>query len=161
MERNGAEIARPEAAAVMGKGEFNLLDGWHTTHFLINGVIIAFVGQLRHGIQFFGGKGQCRRILHQILFSVLLHHGMTAYMILLLQLKAAGTGIGLFILRNLIVRGAGDGIFRQRIGKRAQITGAPNIPHCRGVLSSCHTVGNLGDRVLPHAVDEKICAAFR
>ena len=82
-------------------------------------------------------------------------------MVLLLQLKAAGTGVGLFILRYLIEGGAGDGVFRQGVGKGAKIAGSADIPHSGRVFPSRHAGGNFGHLVLAHAVDEKVRAAFR
>ena len=82
----------------MGKGKFDLFNGGNAAHFLIDGVVVTLVGQLRHSVQFLGGKGQSGRVLHQVPLPVLLHHGPAGHMVLLLQLKAAGTGVGLFIL---------------------------------------------------------------
>lgn len=75
MERDGAEIAGAKAAAVVGKGKFDLFNGGNAAHFLIDGVVVTLVGQLRHSVQFLGGKGQSGRVLHQVPLPVLLHHG--------------------------------------------------------------------------------------
>ena len=161
MERDGAEIAGAKAAAVMGKGKFDLFNGGNAAHFLIDGVVVTLVGQLRHSVQFLGGKGQSGRVLHQVPLPVLLHHGPAGHMVLLLQLKAAGTGVGLFILRYLIEGGAGNGVFRQGVGKGAKIAGAADIPHSGRVFPSRHAGGNFGHLVLAHAVDEKVRAGIR
>ena len=161
MERDRAEIAGAKAAAVVGKGKFDLFNGGNAAHFLIDGVVVTLVGQFRHSVQFLGGKGQSGRILHQVPLPVLLHHGPAGHMVLLLQLKAAGTGVGLFILRYLIEGGAGDGVFRQGVGKGAKIAGSADIPHSGRVFPSRHAGGNFGHLVLAHAVDEKVRAGIR
>ena len=161
VEGDGAEIAGAEAPPVMGEGKLHLFYGGHAALLFVAGVIPPFIGQLRHRIQLRRFQRQRRRGLHQVLLPVLLHDGPPRHMVLLLQLQAAGTGMGLFILRNLIEGGAGNGIFGQRGGKGAKITGPPDIPHPGGMLPPFHAVGYFGDGMLPHAVNQQIRAAFR
>ena len=160
MERDGAEIAGPKAAPVVGQGKFHLPDGGNAARGFVGGVIVPLVGQLSDGVQFLSGKGQRRRILHQQPLSVLLHHGAPGDMVLLLQLDAAGAGIGLFILRDLIEGGTGDRRIRKRLLQPAEIAGPPDIVHGGGVLPGGHPRGDLGQRMLPHAEAEQVGARF-
>ena len=144
----------------MGKGKFYLLDGGNTAYFLIDGMIVALVGQLCHRIQFFGGQRQSRRVLHQVLLPMLLHHSPAGHVILLFQLEAASAGISLFILRYFIEGSTGDGIFRQGGRKGAKIAGAADILHSGRVFSPGHAGGNFGHLVLAHPINQKIRTAF-
>ena len=93
VEGQGAEVARPEAAPVVGHGEAHLLDGRHAPHLVIHGVGFPDVGQLGHEVQFGSGERHGRRIDHQQPVAVALEDGLSPDGVVLLILDLVGLGI--------------------------------------------------------------------
>ena len=65
VEGQGAEVAGPEAAPVVGDGEANLLNGGHAPHAVVHGVGLPHIGELGHPVHLLGGEGHGRGIDQQ------------------------------------------------------------------------------------------------
>ena len=57
VEGQGAEIARPEAAPVVGDGEAHLLNGGYAAHVVVHGVGLPHIGELGHPVHLRCGEG--------------------------------------------------------------------------------------------------------
>ena len=157
MQLNGAEIASAKAAAILNNGKLYFLNGRNTPQRFIAGVIAAGKGQFVHFVQFLTAQGHRRKILHQILFALLLHHDLAAHTVLIVHLNAAGLGIGHFILAHFAVAGA----FHISIGqviKIREIAGSLHIGNAAGRLTVCQPPGDLTGLMLAHAKADDVCA---
>ena len=106
MEGQGAEVARPEAPAVVGHRKAYLLDGGHAAHRVIHGVGFPHVGQLRHKVQLRRGQRHGGRGDHQQARSVALEDGAAPDRIVLLILNLVGLRIGALVAAHLFKRRA-------------------------------------------------------
>ena len=156
VEGQGAEVARPEAAPVVGHGEAHLLDGRHAPHLVIHGVGFPDVGQLGHEVQFGSGERHGRRIDHQQPVAVALEDGLSPDGVVLLILDLVGLGIRPLI-RGYRLKGRALHLW---IGTRRRIFGNKggslyicNLPDGR---SGGQTGRNFPGGALSHAVDQQI-----
>ena len=113
MERQRAEVARAEAAAVVDDGELYLLNGRHAAYSLIRRVIIAHIRQRVNVIHLLGGQRLCGRILHENALAVPLENGLAAHGILLVVLDFDRTGVVRLAGADILVRGTFDRIILQ------------------------------------------------
>ena len=86
---------------------------------------------------------------------MLLDDSPSCYMVLLVDLDLAGSGIGLLIRPHLVKRSAGDRIGRQ-FKLAAKITGASDIPKGGNILPGGKPPGDFLRLMLPHAKGEQI-----
>ena len=127
VEGQGAEVAGPKAAPVVGDGEADLLDGGHAAHVVVHGVGLPHIGQLGHPVQFFRGQGIGGGIDDEELPPVLLDDGLAHGGVVLLILDHIGLGIGPLGGGHLLKRGhlhPGVGTHAGVVGGHA---GAPHV----------------------------------
>ena len=86
VQRQGAEIARTEAAAVVDDGKLHLFDGVDAALRLVIRVVPADIGQCKDVVKLFALKRMHGRILHQKAAAVLLNQSMSAHKVLLVLL---------------------------------------------------------------------------
>ena len=98
VERDGAEVTKSKAAAVVGYRELHLLDSRDSSLLLIHRVVHAHVGQLIGVVKLRLGNASLRRILHQHLIAVALDYRPAVHLVLLIVLLTAG-----FRVRPLVV----------------------------------------------------------
>ena len=114
MERERAEVARAEAAAVVDDGELHLLNGGHAAQRLIRRVIGAHIGQGVDVVHLRGGQRQGGRVLDEHAPAVALQERPAAHMVLLVVLQLDRAGIGGFAGAYVLVGRALDRVFDVR-----------------------------------------------
>ena len=156
VEGQGAEVAGPEAAPVVGDGEADLLDGGHAAHVVIHGVGLPHIGQLGHPVQFLGGQGIGGGIDDEKALAVPLDDGLAHGGVVLLILHHIGLGIGPFGGGHLFKGGnlhPGIGAHPGVVGGHA---GAPHVGDLAHRGAGVQPGGDVQGGRLPHAIGEDI-----
>ena len=86
MERQRAEVARAEAAAVVDDGELHLLNSGHAAERFVGRMISSHIRQRINVVHLFGGQRLCGRVLHKDALAVPLEDGLAAHRILFVVL---------------------------------------------------------------------------
>ena len=156
VERQGAEPARPEAAAVVDDREADLLDGGHAALAVVDRVRLADVGQLRHGVQLGGREGHGRGREDQAAVPVGLDHGAAPDGVVLVVLHQVRLGVGALVPRHRLERRDQDR--REAAGVRAvrREGRAADVRERLHRLPRGETAGDLPHGPLAHAVDEQV-----
>ena len=151
VEGDGAEVAAPEAAAVVGDGEFHLLNPRHAAQRVVARVPSAHIGQGVDPVELLGREGAHRRVLDEHLLPVPLEDDFPGDLILLVHLDAGRLAVGGLI-------GADLGKIRalhpaeRRFGRRAEVAGPPDVPQGGNLLPRRQAVYDLGGLQFPHPV---------
>ena len=112
MERQRAEVARAEAAAVVDDGELHLLNGGHAAERFVGRMVSSHIRQRINVVHLLGGQRLRGRILHKDTLAVPLEDGLAAHSILLVVLDFDRTGIVRLAGADLLIRGTFDRIER-------------------------------------------------
>ena len=156
VEGQGAEVARPEAAPVMGDREAHLLDGRDAPHLVVHRVGLPDIGQLGHPVHLRRGQGGGGGIDDEEPVPVLLEDGPAHHCVMLQILRHVGPGIGGLVGGHLLK----GGDFHLGIGAHAGMagghTGAPHV----GDLLHRGAGGEAGQDLhrgpLPHAIGQDV-----
>ena len=106
VERERAEVAAAEAAAVVRDREAHLLDGGDAAVLCVHGMPGAHIGERVHPIQLLALERGHGRVLHQHLVAVVLEDRLAVDGVLVAVLDAVGVGIGAFVgLQRIVVIG--------------------------------------------------------
>ena len=119
VEGQGAEVARPEAAPVMGDREAHLLDGRDAPHLVVHRVGLPDIGQLGHSVHLRCGQGGGRGIDNQESISVLLKDRFADHCVVFQIFCHVGPGIGGLVGSHLFK----GGDLQLRIGAHAWVAG--------------------------------------
>ena len=112
MERQRAEVARAEAAAVVDDGELYLLNGGYAAECLIRRMIITHVRQRVNMVHLLRGQRLCGRVLHKDALAVPLENRLAAHGILFVVLDFDRTGVVRLAGADILVRRTFDRIER-------------------------------------------------
>ena len=151
VEGQGAEVAAPEAAAVVGDGEFHLLNPRHAAQRVVARVPSAHIGQGVDPVELLGREGAHRRVLDEHLLPMPLEDDFPGDLILLVHLDAGRLAVGGLV-------GADLGKIRalhpaeRRFGRRAEVAGPPDVPQGGNLLPRRQAVYDLGGLQFPHPV---------
>ena len=156
VEGQGAEIARPEAAPVVGDGEAHLLNGGNAPHLVIHGVGLPDIGQLGHPVHLRRGQGGGGGIDDEEAVSVLLEDGFAYHRVVLQILGHIGPGIGGLVGGHLLKGGDLHLGIDALAGVAGGHTGAPHV----GDLLHRGAGGEAGQDLhrgpLPHAIGQDV-----
>ena len=156
VEGQGAEVAGPEAAPVVGDGEAHLLNGGHAPHVVVHGVGLPHIGELGHPVHLRCGEGHGRGIDQQQVPAVALEDGLAHEGVVLVILDHVGPGVVLLAGGHLLERGN----LHLGVGAHTRVpNGHAGAPHV-GDLLHRSAGGQSGDDLhrglLPHAVGEDV-----
>ena len=110
MERERAEVARAEAAAVVDDGELHLLNGRYAAERFVGRMISSHVRQRVNMVHLLRGQRLCGRVLHKDALAVPLENRLAAYGILFVVLDFDRTGVVRLAGADILVRGTFDRI---------------------------------------------------
>ena len=161
VERDGAEVAPAETAAVVHKRKLHFLDGRHTALGRIAGMPGAHIGKLIHSVELRAVKRESRRVLHQKQLSVLLQQPFAAHGVLFILLFPAGDGVLPLGSAHLLIARAIHGRAGLILRGGDEITGAANVAQRGNRLPRCQPIGDLHRLALSHAEGEKIRTGFQ
>lgn len=157
MEGDGTEVAVAKAATVLDDGKFHLFDSIHSAHCLIGRVIGAGEGQVEHLVQLLAGEGRHRRVLHQVQgVGLFLNDGLAVDGVLPFGLNLVGFCIAFLVFGNLVEGGTADAVLRDFF-LTAQVTAAAQVSDGFQCFSMAQALGQLGDDLFPHAVQQQVC----
>ena len=161
MEGQGAEVARAEAAAVVGHGEAHLLDAGDTAVLLVGGVVGAGVGQGVDRVQLLTLQGRHGGILDEELVIVDLADGLAVNGVLVFILHPEGLGVlPLIGLEVIVVEGGGHGeVDLILLLGLAEVAGAPHVADLANGHALIQKLGDAAEDVLSHAVGQNVGAA--
>ena len=159
MRHNGTKMTAAEAASLADETELDLSDGGHASHLVIGGVPCIAIRQLVNFIKLFRRQRKSRRILHYADLLILLDESSPAQRILFQVFEAKGLGKLPFVPRNRFIRRKLQ-VVPYIVAVRHAIACAAHILHILDRNACMKLCRNLDDLPLPHAIDEKICAAF-
>ena len=163
MIRQGTEVARAEAAAVVHEGKLHLFEPRHTAECFIRRMILPHIRQLVNPVERFTVEQRHRRVLHHDHTTVPLNHRFAAHRILLVLLNAAGQSVLLFPFRrrraDLFQRralGTGTGRILPDRHRRHR---AAHVGYVFHRFAGRKPAGDFGVLLLPHAEHQDIRAA--
>ena len=160
VEGERAEVAAAKAAAVVGDGEFYLLNARNASRCLVGGVVVAHIGQGVNVIQLLALKRGHGGILHQELAVVHLADGATVDGVLVLILHAEGLGVGsLAFLQLVIVKGGRHGEVDQLLGL-CEVDRSAHVADLANGHASVEQTGDAKKDILAHAVGQEVGAAI-
>ena len=152
MERERAEVARAEAAAVVDDGELHLLNGRYAAERLIRRMIVTHVRQRVNMVHLLSGQRLRGRVLHEDALAVPLENRLAAHGILFVVLDFDRTGVVRLAGADILVRGTFDRIILQIVRIMHHIgRAADSLARIRALFAVLEVVRQLNDRVLAHA----------
>ena len=152
MERERAEVARAEAAAVVDDGELHLLNGGYAAERFVGRMISSHIRQRVNMVHLFGGQWLCGRVLHKDALAVPLENRLAAHGILFVVLDFDRTGVVRLAGADILVRGTFDRIILQIVRIMHHIgRAADSLARVCALFAVLEVVCQLNDRVLAHA----------
>ena len=159
MERERAEVAGAEAAAVMDDGELYLLDGGHAAEGFIRRVIGACIGQGVDLVHFSGCERQGGRVLHENALAMRLQNGLAMYVVGLVVLQLDRPRIGGFVRKHVLIRRAIDRRERDLLAWVGKVAHAADAaPKLVAFFASFEVFRHFDDGVFAHAVHQSVRA---
>ena len=156
MERQRAEIAPAEAAAVVDDAEAHLLDRGHAAERLVHRVPLAGVGQVGHAVKLPGVERHGGRVDDEIAPLARLDHGAAAHGVVLGVFGARGLGIEALVITHVLIRRERDVLECARLRVARDIARAGDVGHGAHGLLFPEPVRDLDRRGLAHAVDQQV-----
>ena len=155
MERERAEIARAEAPALGGNGEFHLLKARNAARLVVHRVPRPRVWQRVHPVQLLRFQRHGWLVLQKAARAVLLSDPLSAHGILLVVLHEERPRVGLFIAHDLLGGFDDDRILRRILRHDA---GAGDVAF-RETPPLLHPLRHAQNRPLAHAEHQHVRAA--
>ena len=155
MERQRAERAAAEAAAVRDEAELHLGDGGHAARLAVGRVIGVLIRQSVDVVHLLRGKRRLRRVLHHELAAVRLDEAPGGKRIGVAVLNGEALGVAAAVGAQLVIGRQRDGVHHAGAVARA-VGRAVHEGDIVDVQPAVHGVRDLDDSALAHAVEQEV-----
>ena len=155
MERERAEIARAEASALGGDGEFHLLKARNAARLVVHRMPRPRVRQRVHLVQLLRDQRHGGLVLQKVARAVLLCNPLSAHGVLLVVLHEERPRVSLFIAHDLLGGFDDDRVLRRVLRHDA---GAGDVAF-REMPSFLHPLRHAQNRLFAHAEHQNVRAA--